>query len=141
MEQEQNFFDQMRASWKSVREVIVTYNRLKTALEPLALEEVRLKESIASVENEIRSIKQKGLINIRAEHDQLHAELSEQIEPLARALEEAKSRVKGAESEASASEASARERVVVANAAAEAAEKHLTEVRETMAVLTAKLVS
>lgn len=130
MEQEQNFFDQMRGSWKYVREVILKYRAIQAKIPELVKEELHLREILNGLDSDIESRRRAGALKIQEEADVLHKQMSDKIGPLAQALEEASQRVVNAEKAAAVAEKDSVERVKSAASAAEEAESRLATAKK-----------
>ena len=135
MEQEQNFFEQMRASWKHVGEIIKRYKEIQARIPELEKEYSRISETAAGLVTEIESKRQAGLTKMNEEFDKTHAALSAKIEPLRVALKEASDRVTRAEAQAVEVEASCAERVKAAQSAASAAEARVAKAENRLSEL------
>ena len=127
MEQEQNFYDQMRLSWKRVGDVIKRFKEVQAKMPELEARHRTLTENLGTVEGEIESQRRAGALKIQKEFDTLKASMHEKIGPLAQALEEASGRVIKAESLAVEAEAASLARIQSATSAAEAAESRLAK--------------
>ena len=125
MEQEQNFFEQMRVSWKRVGEVIKRFKEVQARMPELEARHRTLTENLGTIEGEIESQRRAGALKIQKEFDTLKTSMHEKIAPLAQALEEASGRVVRAESLAVEAEAASVIRIQSASSAAEAAESRL----------------
>lgn len=127
MEQEQNFFEQMRASWKSIRDVINRYKEIQAKMPALVKEVEHLNTVRDNLAGEIESKRRAAATKIQEEADVLHKQMTEKIEPLRLALEEASLRVTRAEELAVETEKTAAERIESASSAAESSEARLSK--------------
>ena len=127
MEQEQNFYDQMRASWKSIRDVINRYKEIQAKMPALVKEVEHLNTVRDNLAGEIESKRRAAATKIQEEADVLHKQMTDRIEPLRQALEEASARVTRAEELAVETEKTAAERIKSALSAADSAEARLAK--------------
>lgn len=123
MQQEQNFFDQMRATWKFISEVINKYKEIQVKMPALRAEEDSLREKIVSLESDFGSRRRRGLSDIETEFEGLRTKYRAGIVPLEKAFEDASKRARDAESAANEQEQLCAVRVQTATDAANVAEK------------------
>lgn len=135
VEAELNAADQMRLALKQIGVVIQRYREIKPKLGELAKEEIRLRDVVTGIENEVEEKRRAGALKIQIEFDNLHASMTARIDPLALALQEASDRVTKAESLAVEVETSCASRIREATSAASAAEARLAAVNSDLAKL------